>query len=64
MTCIDALCCWDGFEVPAQSIAAAVNQGSVSVDLAGLDEGWKLDVLARPDVDTTQRILVQAPNID
>lgn len=47
----------------AQSIAAAVNQGSVSVDLADLDEGWKLDVLARPDVDTTQRILVQATDV-
>ena len=48
----------------AQTIGAAVKQGSVSVDLAGLDEGWKLDVLARPDVDTAQRVLVQVPRVD
>ena len=47
-----------------QSIATAVNQGSVSVDLTGLDEGWKLGVLARPNVDITQRVLVQAPDVD
>lgn len=45
----------------AQPIGAAVDQGRVSVDLAGLDEGWKLEVLARPDVDPTQRTLIQAP---
>lgn len=44
----------------AQTIESAVSQGSVSVDLAGLDEGWKLDVLARTDVDTTERVLVHA----
>jgi hypothetical protein len=45
----------------AQTIGAAVDQGSVSVDLAGLDEGWELDVLARADVDIAQRVLVQVP---
>lgn len=45
----------------AQSVGTAVQQASVSVDLAGLDEGWKLDVIARTDVDTTQRVLVHAP---
>jgi hypothetical protein len=48
----------------AQPIAAAVNQGTVSVDLAGLDEGWKLEMLARPDVDTAQRVLIQAPEVE
>lgn len=47
----------------AQTIDAAVHQGSVAVDLAGLDEGWKLDVLARTDVDTTQRVLVRVPSV-
>ena len=42
----------------AQPIAAAVAQGTVSVDLAGLDEGWKLDILVRPGIDTSQRVLV------
>jgi len=45
----------------AQTIDAAVKQGSVSVDLAGLGEGWKLDILARDDVDPAQRVLVQLP---
>lgn len=48
----------------AQTIGAAVDQGSISVDLAGLDEGWKLDVLARENVDIAQRVLVQVPNLD
>ncbi|UFU04357.1 hypothetical protein LQF12_07200 [Ruania suaedae] len=48
----------------AQTIDAAVDQGSVSVDLAGLDEGWKLDVLTRTDVDTAQRVLVQVSSVD
>ena len=48
----------------AQTIGAAVRQGSVSVDLAGLGEGWKLEVLARDDVDPTQRVLVQLPSTD
>jgi len=48
----------------AQTIGAAVDQGSISVDLAGLDEGWKLDVLTRSDVDITQRVLVQVPSGD
>lgn len=48
----------------AQTIAAAVEQGSVSVDLAGLGEGWKLHVLAREDVDPSQRVLVQVPGTD
>ena len=48
----------------AQTIGAAVDQGSISVDLAGLDEGWKLDVLTRSDVDIAQRVLVQVPSGD
>lgn len=48
----------------AQTIGAAVEQASVSVDLAGLGEGWKLQVLAREDVDPTQRVLVQVPRTD
>lgn len=47
----------------AQTVDAAVQQGSVSVDLAGLEEGWKLEVLARHGIDPAQRVLVQAPAI-
>lgn len=43
----------------AQSVNAAIQQGSVSVDLAGLDEGWKLDILAREDLDLDQIQLVR-----
>jgi hypothetical protein len=45
----------------AQPVGVATDQGSVSVDLAGLDEGWKLDVLARPDFDVENRVLVEVP---
>lgn len=48
----------------AQTIAVAVEQGSVSVDLAGLGEGWKLQLLAREDVDPTKRVLVQVLSTD
>jgi hypothetical protein len=44
----------------AQPIAAALAQGSVAVDMAGLEEGWKPRVLARPDVDIERHVLVQA----
>lgn len=48
----------------AQPIGAAVDQGAVSVDLAGLSEGWKHHVLARPDLDVDQRVLVEVPPTD
>lgn len=48
----------------AQTVEAAVQQGSVSIDLLGLHEGWKPDVLARPDVDPAQRVLVRVPDPD
>lgn len=43
----------------AQSVAAAVEQGRVSVDAAGLGEGWKVEAVTREGVDLRQLILVQ-----
>lgn len=43
-----------------QSITAAVSQGKVAVDFMGLGEGWKHDVLTRPDIDPTEQVLVTA----
>lgn len=43
----------------AQPVQVAVDQGSVSVDLAGLDEGWAPQILARDDVGVTERVLVR-----
>ncbi len=48
----------------AQTIDSALQQGSVSVDLAGLGEGWKLQVLSREDEDPAQRVLVYVPTAD
>ena len=43
----------------AQPIAAALEQGTVAVDMAGLAEGWKPDVIQRPEIDITTRVLIQ-----
>jgi hypothetical protein len=43
----------------AQPIAAALDQAAVAIDLAGLEEGWKPQVISRPDVDLTTRVLVR-----
>jgi hypothetical protein len=45
----------------AQPVGAAVQQGSVALDLAGLDEGWIPNVLARDDLDLDGLVLVQLP---
>jgi hypothetical protein len=45
----------------AQTIGAAVDQATFAIDVAGLDEGWKLDVLARDDIDVDERVLIQLP---
>ncbi len=43
----------------AQPVGPAVQQGSVALDLAGLNEGWKPNVRARDDVELDQLVLVQ-----
>lgn len=44
-----------------QSVAAALDQGAVGVDLAGLVEGWKPEPLVRGDIDLGKLILVHPP---
>jgi hypothetical protein len=43
----------------AQPVAAALEQGRVSVDAAELGEGSKIDVLARDDVNLDELVLVR-----
>jgi hypothetical protein len=45
----------------AQPIGAAVKQAAVAVDLAGLEEGWKPNLLVREGVDVDGLVLVQVP---
>jgi hypothetical protein len=45
----------------AQPIGPALRQGAVVLDLMGLDEGWKPDVLSRADVAVDDLVLVQVP---
>jgi hypothetical protein len=45
----------------AQPVGAAVRQGSVVLDLAGLGEGWAPNLLARDDVELDKLVLVQLP---
>jgi hypothetical protein len=47
----------------AQSVASALEQGKVSVDAAGLDEGWKADAVAREDIDLSALSLVHPPPV-
>jgi hypothetical protein len=42
-----------------QSVQAALDQGAVAVDMAGLDEGWIPTTLAREDVTLADLVLVQ-----
>ncbi len=43
----------------AQPIGPAVRQGSLALDLAGLNEGWKPTVCSRDDVELEQLLLVR-----
>lgn len=45
----------------AQTVGAAVEQGVVAVDLAGLEEGRKPSLLARDDVHLSELVLVRTP---
>jgi hypothetical protein len=45
----------------AQPIGPALRQGAVVLDLMGLDEGWKPDVLSWADVAVDDLVLVQVP---
>lgn len=45
----------------AQPLGPALRQGAVVLDLMGLDEGWKPNVLARDDVNVDDLVLVQVP---
>lgn len=45
----------------AQSVGAALKQGSVAVEAARLDEGWTPNALAREDIDLDTLILVRPP---
>ncbi len=45
----------------AQPIGPALRQGAVVLDLMGLDEGWKPNLLSRDDVAVDDMILVQVP---
>jgi hypothetical protein len=45
----------------AQPIGAAVDQATFAIDVAGLGEGWKHDVIARDDIDVDRRVLVNLP---
>jgi hypothetical protein len=47
----------------SQPIGAAVQQGAVVLDLMGLDEGWKPNVLSRGDVAVDELILVKVPEL-
>jgi hypothetical protein len=44
-----------------QSVQAALDQGTVAVDMAGLDEGWIPTTLAREEVTLADLVLVQPP---
>lgn len=46
----------------AQPIGPALRQGAVVLDLMGLDEGWKPNLLSRPDVTVDDLVLVQVPS--
>lgn len=46
----------------AQPIGAALRQGSVMLDLMGLDEGWKPNLLSRDDVAVDDLVLVRVPS--
>jgi hypothetical protein len=43
----------------AQPVGAAVQQGSVALDFAGTNEGWKPHLLARDDVELDKVVLVR-----
>jgi len=45
----------------AQPIGPALRQGAVVLDLMGLDEGWKPNLLSRADVAVDDLVLVQVP---
>lgn len=45
----------------AQPVGAAVRQGAVALDLAGLGEGWKPQVLSRSEVDLEDLVLIKPP---
>lgn len=45
----------------AQPIQGGLDQGALAVDFLGLDEGWKPNVLARPDVAVDELVLVTVP---
>jgi hypothetical protein len=45
----------------AQPIGPALRQGAVLLDLMGLDEGWKPNLLSRDDVAVDDLVLVQVP---
>src|SRR5829696_7924246 len=45
----------------AQPIGPALRQGAVVLDLMGLDEGWKPNLLSRHDVAVDDLVLVQVP---
>lgn len=45
----------------AQPIGPALRQGAVVLDIMGLDEGWKPNLLSRADVAVDDLILVQVP---
>jgi hypothetical protein len=45
----------------AQPIGASLRQGAVVLDLMGLDEGWKPNLLAREQVAVEDLVLVQVP---
>lgn len=47
----------------AQPIGPALRQGAVVLDLMGLDEGWKPNLLARDDVNVDDLVLVQVPGV-
>jgi hypothetical protein len=45
----------------AQPVGAAVRQGSVAMEFAGTQEGWKPTLLARDDVELDKLVLVKVP---
>jgi hypothetical protein len=45
----------------AQPLGPALRQGAVVLDLMGLDEGWKPNLLSRDDVAVDDLVLVQVP---
>ncbi len=46
-----------------QSVASALKQGTLGVDLAGLVEGWKPEALVRDGVSLDKLVLVQPPAV-